>query len=97
MQLHLPLYTCSIPNDADEYKCAAMDYGGVDNAKCMVCPGRCHWKNHVNRPYRIEDYQEEEERTIEYLKKWYEKAMEGKATKENMIKTMEGQLQFMYD
>ena len=74
-----------------------MDYGGVDNAKCTVCPGRCHWTKHVNRPYRIEDYEEPEERTVKELKERCEKAMEGKATKENMIKSLEGQLQFMYD
>jgi len=90
-------YPCGIPDDAAKYNCAAIDYGGVDNAKCTVCPGHCHWTKHVNRPYQFADYEEEEERTIDDLKKQYEEAVEGMTTAESMIKNMEGHLQFMYD
>ena len=73
-----------------------MDHGGVKDAKCTVCPGRCHWTKHVILPYRFEEYEEEEERTIDDMKKRYEEAIEGKTMAESMIKNMEGHLQFMY-
>lgn len=89
-------YPCKIAKDGSKYLCAAMDNGGSSNAKCTVCPGRCHWTKHVNNPYRFEEYEEEEERTIEDLKKRYEEATSGKTTAESMILNMENHLKFLH-
>lgn len=69
---------CVYSDNDDKYKCSAMDGGGIENAKCRLCPKGCFWQNHVNNPYRFELYKESEERTSEELRKKYKTALEGK-------------------
>ena len=58
---------CAFNNNDDKWRCSAMDDGDVDTARCRLCPGGCHWTEHVNNPYYFELYQEDEERTQEDL------------------------------
>jgi len=83
---------CAYSNDADKYKCSAMDNGGVSNAKCKVCPNHCIWKDHVNNPYWFELYTDMETRTSEDLKKKYNIALEGKTKVESMMANIDGYL-----
>ena len=88
-------YPCGIANNEDKSGCAAMNRYASD-ATCTVCPCRGHWTKHVNNPYRFEEYEEEEERTIEDLKKRYKDAESGKNEKETMVANMEKHLEFLY-
>ena len=73
-----------------------MDNGGVTNAKCTVCSCHGHWSRHVNRPYRFEEYTEEEERTNEDLQQRYGEAVKGKTQMESIVANMEQHLQFLH-
>ena len=59
--------TCIYADDDDKKYCGAMDRNGY----CEYCPKKCHWKEHKNRDYILEDYLEDEEITLEDLKKRY--------------------------
>ena len=84
-------FPCHIPNDADKYRCWAMDSDSIDS-RCRICDGKCSWKVHVNNPYRFELYTEEVEKTSADLKKKYEKALEGRKGVHAIIECMENQL-----
>ena len=75
---------CPFNNDY-KWKCTAMDDGDINTASCRVCPGGCHWTDHVSNPYRFELYQEDEERTQEDLKHKYVRAKEGMVQVQAMI------------
>ena len=76
---------CAYSDNTDKYMCSAMDGGGVEDAKCNICPERCFWQNHVNNPYRFELYKESEERTSEELQEKYKTAMQGKNKVESIL------------
>ena len=59
--------TCIFKDDDDKKLCCVMDSNGY----CEYCPKKCHWKEHKNRDYILEDYLEDEEITLEDLKKRY--------------------------
>lgn len=84
-------FPCHIPNDADKYRCWAMDSERMDS-RCRICDGKCSWKEHVNNPYRFELYTEEVEKTSADLKKKYEKALEGRKGVHAIIECMENEL-----
>ena len=67
-------YPCGIPSDCDKSGCAAMDDGGSSNAKCTVCPGKCHWTVHKNNTYRFETYPVKVKKTYDDLKEKYDLA-----------------------
>ena len=46
--------SCIYSKHDDKWRCSAMDGQGREVAKCKVCPGQCHWKQHVNNPYYFE-------------------------------------------
>ena len=58
-------YPCCCPDQL--WKCAAMKQSG-----CKVCPGKCRWECHSSSSYRFEDYEEEEERTLDDLLRKFE-------------------------
>jgi hypothetical protein len=66
-------YPCGIDKDNEKYRCAAMDTKD-QNSKCSVCSDKCSWTLHTNNCYRYELYQEDEIRTVEDMKKRYQKA-----------------------
>ena len=57
---------CDLSDDDDKEGCAC-----ITNGYCTVCPGKCHWTKHKNRPYYYEDYMEEKVVTLDELKKKY--------------------------
>ena len=77
-------YPCGIPNDGEKYHCAAMDNGGMSNAKCTVCINGCEWKQHSNMRYRFTIERQEVTKTSEDLKKRYQDAS-GKAKSATQI------------
>ena len=79
---------CAIADDENKYYCWAMD-GGT----CRICPRNCVWSQHKNLPYFIEYQVVTETRTIEDLKQKYHKAVQGKATAEQMMRSLEEALQ----
>ena len=58
-------YPCSVSSDS-LYQCAAMSEG-----KCTECPRRCEWHDHELQSYKIEIYEETEQRTYKSLKLRY--------------------------
>jgi hypothetical protein len=88
--------SCSYSNDGDKYQCCAMDGKGQANARCTVCPGKCHWTKHVNNQYYYEPYEVEEEETAEDLKKRYNLATTQKGVVQKMIKQMENELEELH-
>lgn len=89
-------YPCPYPDDEDKYRCTAMDnHGNPNQARCKVCPGRCSWRRHVNRPYRYEICEEIEKRTSEDLKRRYYTAMSSESSAKDMVANMEDHLKFL--
>jgi len=80
---------CKIVDDANKRKCWAMDGSG----NCRICPRHCNWSEHRNLPYLIKYVTTAKKRTAEHLKKKYHKAVRGKATCEQMMKSIEDSLQ----
>ena len=80
---------CKIVDDATKYKCWAMDKRG----NCRICPRKCDWSEHRIFPYLIEYVTITETRTAEHLKKKYQRAVQQKATSEEMMKSIEDSLQ----
>lgn len=80
---------CKIIDDAMKRKCWAMDKRG----NCRICPRNCNWSDHRNLPYLIECKTITETRTAEGLKKKYHKAVQQKATCEQMMKSIKESLQ----
>ena len=85
-------YPCGTPNNDNKHQCSAMDSGGQSDAKCTVCPGHCHWTQHVNNSYYFELYDEMETRTSPDLKARYQEATSKKANIEDMVSNMQKEL-----
>ena len=86
-------YPCSISDDDKKFECSAMYKGGQQSdAKCIVCPGKCSWKNHYCNPYYFETYEEEETRTAEDLKKRYNIAKNDKQGVQNALLQLHNEL-----
>ena len=82
-------YPCQCYKDGEKFKCTAMNNPDSLDATCNVCPNRCSWKEHVNRPYRVEQYKELETRISDELKARYELAIARKGQIEAAIEKME--------
>lgn len=72
-----------------KYTCWAMSERG----NCRICHQRSNWSEHRNLPYLIEYQTIKETRTAEDLKRKYHKAVQQKATSEQMMKAIEESLQ----
>ena len=81
--------SCAIPLDCNKSGCWAMNEFG----NCRICPRKCNWSEHRNHPYLIEYKLVTETRTVEDLKQKYHKAVEGKATAEKMMRSLDESLQ----
>lgn len=81
--------SCAIPLDCNKSCCWAMNEFG----NCRICPRQCNWSAHRNHPYLIEYKLVTETRTVEDLKQKYHKAVEGKATAEKMMRSLDESLQ----
>ena len=80
---------CKIADDTWKYNCWAMDNSG----NCRICPRNCKWSEHSNLPYLIKYVTITETRTLKHLKQKYHKAVKGKATCKQMMKSIEDSLQ----
>jgi len=61
-------FPCKLPDGESMWCCAAMNWPEAqENSVCQVCPGGCSWQKHRNNTFWIEDYEEEEERTLDEL------------------------------
>ena len=83
-------YPCSIPNDEQKYNCFAMR-GSQFNAVCKLC--NCSWKQHFNNTYRFECYQKQVTKTYDNIKQRYEDAKKGKTKVEDVIKSLNTELE----
>ena len=59
---------------------------------CTVCPGKCHWSQHVNDRYCFEVQERTEKRTVEDLRKKYHDAKSGKSKYESIVDSLEWDL-----
>ena len=57
---------CYIKDDDDKSGCSC-----IRQNNCIVCPKKCHWKEHKNRPYELVDYMDDEVVTLDDLKSKY--------------------------
>ena len=64
-------YPCGIPDDGDKFRCSAMNDGGIDNAKCNMCPRGCSWKQHTNMRYYFTTERKQVVKTSQDLKNRY--------------------------
>ena len=80
---------CKIPDDDRKRECRAMD---KLTGECRICPRKCHWSEHKNRPYVIKYETVTETRTVEHLKKKYHKVVKEKTTSEKMMQSLEESL-----
>ena len=71
-------------SDDEKYDCCAMQ-GDRKNAHCVVCKGKCHWKQHKNLPYIYKEEEIEEEVTLDDLKKLYYDSKSELDTKTQLI------------
>lgn len=78
---------CKIPKDEDKRHCVAMEDG-----YCKMCPQKCFWEEHRNTPQWFEIKEVTVKKTYEELKKRYEDAMTGKATKEKIVSMIRSEI-----
>ena len=84
---------CAFSDDRWKQHCWAMGTEG----NCRICPRNCIWSEHKNLPYLIEYEIVTETRTIEDLKQKYHKAVQGKATAQQMMSFLELSLQQVHE
>ena len=75
---------CVIPNNEVKYMCRAMDGGGIESAKCKVCPKHCHWRCHKNMGHFFTSERVSVTKDSQYLKQRY-KAANGRVKSANQI------------
>lgn len=85
---------CYIADDDQKCDCGAMNYNISDKNKryCNICPKKCHWSQHKNRPYEIVDYEEEEVVTLDYIKEKYFNSKKNIITKTETLKNIKAHL-----
>ena len=71
-------------NDNEKYRCAAMNRDGF-NSHCVVCKGKCSWRQHKNLPYIYQEKEVEEVVTLDSLKKLYYDSKSELDTKTQLI------------
>ena len=86
-------YPCSIPNDGNKYRCAAMNIPKNETTTCSVCPGKCGWQQHNNAEYRLVFKRKKVQKYYENVKKEYIEAKGGKVKVKNVIADMEEDIQ----
>lgn len=89
-------YPCGIAHDEDKHGCAAMR-GSGESARCEVCPGSCHWRDHYNKNYRIVTVKKRVIKTSSDLKSKYNCAIKGKTKVESMVANITEALEYVHD
>ena len=82
-------YTCHFPCYTQDKERSPAMRGGY----CTVCPGKCHWSQHVNDQYRIEWRNRTEKRTFGDLKKKYYDVKSGKSKLESIAGNLAWELE----
>ena len=63
-------YPCKISDNANKWQCAVMNWKEAgEKSVCQVCFRGCGWHNHSNSTFRIESFEEQEERTLDDMLK----------------------------
>ena len=89
---------CIYANDCDKHMCSAMVYDAdKDKICCGVCVKKCHWKQHVNNPYKFVVYNEDEERTSDELLKRYKAATCKKDAKQQAVDGIQQEMKGLED
>lgn len=83
---------CPITDDKVKHHCLAMNADG----NCRICPGKCKWSDHKNRPYLIQYETITETRTAEHLIEKYQKAVQQKARSKQMIESIKESIQSLH-
>ena len=78
---------CKIARNEAKEKCRSMKDG-----YCTVCPQKCFWDKHRNTPHWFEVQEVTVKKTLNELKKRYEDAMSGKATKEKIVSIIRSEI-----
>ncbi|XP_071347812.1 uncharacterized protein [Trachinotus anak] len=80
-------FTCheDCPYENEDIKCCpAMG----SNGHCTECPGKCHWRVHLNQKYKWEYKEVKEKGTVEELEEKYLNALEAKTVVEAQIEKL---------
>ena len=64
---------------------------------CSVCTKHCHWRRHVNNPYRFELYKEPEKRTSKELFERYQAATSKKDAKTLVVDGIQWEMKALED
>lgn len=64
---------------------------------CSQCRGKCHWKQHTNRTYRIETSEVQVTKTYEERKKTFQDAKDDRLTLADVLKKMAKELEKLAD
>ena len=95
---HLP---CTISNDKRKYNCAAMEGNIITRSKkscCTVCPGKCHWTKHVNKPFLFVRRQVIEKRSLaDLVTRYITTTGDQRSTAANMLSIVKQKLEETYD
>ena len=82
---------CTYPNNEEKYKCRAMNGGGIEYAKCNVCPKRCHWRNHKNMEYYFTTERVSVTKDSQDLKQRYQAANGRVKSAQQIVKDVENE------
>ena len=75
---------CVFDNDADKYKCSAMNQS-TDPVTCNICPGHCTWDVHRNTRYHYVTKQVLKTKTSADLKARYQEAQGRKLSTQQIV------------
>ena len=76
-------------DDTNKYCCSSMDGGKENSARCLKCPRRCFWKEHVSRSYYYKEYEVKKTIVNEEMKRKYHEAQKDKEVAEEAISDIE--------
>ena len=78
-------HPCGIPDDGDKWRCAAMDNGGSNSARCERCDGKCSWRLHKNTGETLELRYKKDVRNFDDLKQKFDDASSKKKGSDKLI------------
>ena len=89
---------CIYAKDCDKWQCDAMKKNAdKDKICCGVCTKRCHWRRHVNNPYRFEIHEKPQKRTSKELLERYQAATSKKDAKTLVVDGIQREMKALED
>ena len=80
---------CTISDDDKKHRCASMTwFTRKKNTTCRVCPRKCSWTVHKNKPFRYEFFEGEETQNCKEILDRYKVAESSKNELEDLIKKL---------